>query len=375
MTARDTAEYINNKANISHVDEMDVILLAIKGCFPAFNYLRYVGSTSDKWGRNLYKINGIKGLYEDIGILDVQKLANHLINDRSVFSQEHCEKSSFSIVKHFKTKELNDPRYELIFDTRIILGDIENNANNHYAANFYSINTPYSELNAEGIFNGIIKSPFIKPLKELHTPTPYLLEKELNRFFLFKGEEYPYFLETFTVNLFDSAFFTVDMPVQICYQIYQEQSDIFDEENIGDIFFFYREHIDELIEKTYLNNQTADSQSEEKDKRIAELEQQLEELKQKLAQATQSPTVGNSQNYNPTERNTHLQMIAILAEELAKSKNGKYLKKSTGLPNHLNLSELLERLAKEIEIEAVTAKSVDTYRKRLGEASQYYKGD
>ncbi len=368
MTARDTAEYINNKANISHVDEMDVILLAIKGCFPAFNYLRYVGSSSDKWGRNLYKINGIKGLYEDIGILDVQKVADHLINDRSVFSQEHCEKSSFSIVKHFKTKELNDPRYELIFDTRIILGDIEHNANNHtdygYTANFYSINTPYSELNAEGIFNGIIKSPFINPLKELHTPTPYLLKKELNRFFLFKGEEYPYFLETFTVNLFDSAFFTVDMPVQICYQIYQEQSDIFDEENIGDIFFFYHKHIDEFIEKTYLNNQTADSQSEEKDKRIAELEQQLEELKQKLAQATQSPTVGNSQNYNPTERETHLQIIYGLVEKLTK-KDINHSKYQRG--NNINKSSIARDLADEAQGRFINPRDAEGFRNRLTE--------
>ena len=77
--------------------------------------------------------------------------------------------------------------------------------------------------------------------------------------------------------------------------------------------------------------------------------------------------------YNQTERNTHLQMIAILAEELAKAKGSKYLK-SNNLPNNLQISELLAALAKEIEIEALTAKSVDTYRKRLNEISQFYKG-
>ena len=66
-------------------------------------------------------------------------------------------------------------------------------------------------------------------------------------------------------------------------------------------------------------------------------------------------------------------MIAILAEELAKAKGSKYLK-SNNLPNNLQISELLAALAKEIEIEALTAKSVDTYRKRLNEISQFYKG-
>lgn len=78
--------------------------------------------------------------------------------------------------------------------------------------------------------------------------------------------------------------------------------------------------------------------------------------------------------YDQTERITHLQTIAILAEELAKLKGGRYLKKSTNLPNHLHISELLERLSKEIEVETLKARSAGTYRKRLAEASKYYKG-
>lgn len=78
--------------------------------------------------------------------------------------------------------------------------------------------------------------------------------------------------------------------------------------------------------------------------------------------------------YNQTERETHLQMIAILAEELAKLKGGRY-KKANGLPNNLVISTLIYERAKEIEIEALTAKSADTYRKRLTEISKYYKGE
>ena len=77
--------------------------------------------------------------------------------------------------------------------------------------------------------------------------------------------------------------------------------------------------------------------------------------------------------YHPSERTTHMQMIAILAEELARAKGGKYLK-AKKFPNNLQLSELLGVLAKEIEIEALTAKSPETYRRRLTEISQFYKG-
>ena len=95
--------------------------------------------------------------------------------------------------------------------------------------------------------------------------------------------------------------------------------------------------------------------------------QEINEEEQKEIEQQEQP------KYNPTERTTHLQMIAILAEELARAKSGKYLKAS-GFPNNLQLSELLGVLAKEIEIEALTAKSPETYRSRLTEISKFYKG-
>ncbi|HDR1069719.1 TPA: hypothetical protein QB323_002053, partial [Pasteurella multocida] len=269
-------------------DEMDVILLAIKGCFPAFNYLRQVGYSDNQWERNLYKINGVRGLYEDVG-LDIQGIADDLINDRAIFSEEDCEKKRFSILKIFKVEELNDPRYEMVFDTRIVLTNIKYLENNHtdygYTARFGSISTPYSELDINGIFNGIIESPFIIPLRNLHTPTPHLLEKELDRFFLFKNGKHPDFLDELDVNLFDSVFFKVKLPMQICYQVHREQNDIFEEENISDIFFFFRDHIDEFIEnrktKSVRLPQITDQnvKIDELQSKIAELEKELQDRK------------------------------------------------------------------------------------------------
>lgn len=83
----------------------------------------------------------------------------------------------------------------------------------------------------------------------------------------------------------------------------------------------------------------------------------------------------STKDYHPIERETHLQMIAILAEELAKISNTAKYRKASGLPNHSAISELISMRAKEIEIEALTSKSVDTYRRRLTEVSKFYKGE
>ncbi|MDH2998671.1 hypothetical protein A1D22_02585 [Pasteurellaceae bacterium LFhippo2] len=92
--------------------------------------------------------------------------------------------------------------------------------------------------------------------------------------------------------------------------------------------------------------------------------------------STFSDTVGNTPNerkYNPIERTTHLQMIAMLAEELAK--HCKKYRKANGLPNNYQLAQMLEETAKEISLEHLTPKSLDGYRRRLTEISKYYKGE
>lgn len=86
-------------------------------------------------------------------------------------------------------------------------------------------------------------------------------------------------------------------------------------------------------------------------------------------------TIGYKANekYNHTERETHLQIIAILAEEIAKQ--AKKYKKPNGIFNNLAIAKLIENRAKEIEIESLKAKSIESYRKRLAEAKKYYTGE
>lgn len=116
--------------------------------------------------------------------------------------------------------------------------------------------------------------------------------------------------------------------------------------------------IDQQKEECKQLNQTILTQKQH----IAELEQQLEELKQKLAQATQPTTVGNSQNYNPTERETHLQMIYGLTCLLSKKEinHQRYIR-----GNNINKSMIASDLERELQGIFTTPKTAEGFRNRL----------
>lgn len=101
---------------------------------------------------------------------------------------------------------------------------------------------------------------------------------------------------------------------------------------------------------------------QEKADRIAELEQQLEELKQKLAQSTQPPIVSNSQSYNPTERETHLQMIYGLTCLLSKREinHQRYIR-----GDNINKSMIASDLERELQGIFITPKTAEGFRNRL----------
>lgn len=261
MTAKSSADYINTELNTNSYTDLDVIFLAIKQNFPAFNYLRYIGKSNKGQSGNIYKINGIKGLYEEVTPLDLNGLASYLVNDDSLFSDEDRSKGGFSLVKYIKTEDYNDPFFELFFDTKLVFSGVEYDGNNDtdygYIAHFSSISTTFSRLNAHGEFNGVIRSPFIDMMSPLHFPIAELLRSELERFFTFKDYTVPHNLVTFDTKLFDSVLFEVEMPLQFCNEIYDEQIDIFEEENIDEIFLFYRPHLDEFINN--IKNKCQDS--------------------------------------------------------------------------------------------------------------------
>ncbi|UXN34631.1 hypothetical protein N8E86_11375 [Avibacterium paragallinarum] len=74
-------------------------------------------------------------------------------------------------------------------------------------------------------------------------------------------------------------------------------------------------------------------------------------------------------SYNDDERNTHLQMIAVLAEEVAK------LSKSYRWGNNINklkIAELISTRSQEIEIESLKSRSVETYRQKLVKVAKFY---
>lgn len=102
---------------------------------------------------------------------------------------------------------------------------------------------------------------------------------------------------------------------------------------------------------------------------------ELEELQSAINQnlkkteppPTKTETATIADNYNPTERETHLQAIATLSFELAKCKS--VFATSIGKPKQATIAEILE---KEAKVLFANPKSKDTYRKRLGEALNTY---
>ncbi|QBQ63867.1 hypothetical protein EXH44_06280 [Actinobacillus indolicus] len=132
--------------------------------------------------------------------------------------------------------------------------------------------------------------------------------------------------------------------------------------------FMTRCSLEDFINKMPFPDKFKESQTDEiistLNQRITELEQQLEELKQKLAQATQSPTVDNSQNYNPTERETHLQIIYGLVEKLTK-KDINHSKYQRG--NKINKMAIANDLERELQGLFITPKTAEGFRNRLTE--------
>lgn len=353
MTAEEAANYVNEKRGNQEKNWLDIIFLSIKGLFPAFNYIRHVGTSTNKFQRNLYKITGVKGLYEEVDPLNLNGLADDLINNRNIFSEEDCECGKVSAVANLDTEELDDPRYELFFDTKIILRNVElvgdKSTANQYIAKFGSISTRFSKLWIDGTFNGIIQSPFINYFRKMHLPIPKLLEKEMERFFLFEDNFYPYTLESIGVYLYENAFFDVFYPLQLTYNIYEEDSSIFDEENLKDIFLFYRPHIDEAIKRSDELGKIKESQYLQNTKPLG---------KDELAENVNTKY---SQRYNPTEKETHQQIIAGLVFELAK--HSSRFKRGNNI-NFLEVSRALEKHGDNFE----NKRTSEAYRRKLKEA-------
>lgn len=115
-----------------------------------------------------------------------------------------------------------------------------------------------------------------------------------------------------------------------------------------------KSRIEELNKKSISSLQT---------NRIAELEQQLEELKQKLEQSKQLPPMEeDSKSYNPTERETHLQMIYGLSCLLSKREinHQRYIR-----GGNINKSMIASDLERELQGIFTTPKTADGFRKRL----------
>ncbi|MXN89023.1 hypothetical protein [Pasteurella canis] len=109
-----------------------------------------------------------------------------------------------------------------------------------------------------------------------------------------------------------------------------------------------------LAERLVMQQQIAELQN-----RIAELEKEIESLKKSDIE---------SSKYNPTERETHLQAIAILALRYAEQ-NESRLMTDTGKIKKSSIAKILKDESAEL---FTTPKSAETFRPRIAEAIKFY---
>ncbi|MGC7590385.1 hypothetical protein ACPWUF_07875 [Bisgaard Taxon 46] len=118
------------------------------------------------------------------------------------------------------------------------------------------------------------------------------------------------------------------------------------------------------LNRTQAENLELKAQIEELQKKITELEK---EQQKKEIQNLSKPDIESSK-YNPTERETHLQAIAILALRYAEQ-NESRLMTDTGKIKKSSIAKILKDESTEL---FTTPKSAETFRPRIAEAIKFY---
>lgn len=249
LTAKEAASYLNFIFVKEDFTSSDVIFFAIKGSFPAYNYVRFSGISINKFQRPLYKINGIKGFFESLffnGGENFQDIGNEIINNRNLFTNEECAKcigSYKSLIRELKTEIYDDPRYELDFATTLYLNQVIRSDDNpyEYFATLQRIETKYSSLN-KGIFNGLVRSSFTEELGKLYLPSPSLVYRELYRLTSLSDPIYSTYDGIFELNIFNNVFFDISMQFQKA-DAEEEIEELESEGDFEDLFYFLKSDI------------------------------------------------------------------------------------------------------------------------------------
>lgn len=342
----------------------DILYLSSLGLFKAFNNITYVfRGVVDK---PIYKINGLKGLYKSC------------LPTQSIYFSERIEEI-IEDEKNFKTKQERVDTYWI--RTITPRNDLYKSISVEYSYfdfelyyvdfGYASVAFPSYEKDAKqyDIVKGMVESPLIKNVAERNKPQnakllTHLLLKSLDNHYAPNAD-------------FDIFFFKITEIANYSFSLepyfldHNEMSDqdlmsIYNEHNFDDVFYF---ECDELIRIfRELSNKNTDNAY---DQQIAELRSRIAELEtenQNLKKSEPQPIEQQTENYNPTERGTHLQAIAILAMRYAEQNKSTVMTEKGKIKN----SAIAEILAKEAKILFTNPKDKDTFRRRLAEALKTY---
>lgn len=360
----DEAVLLSNKFNLNFSKE-DILYLSSLDHFKAYNNIQYVYMGDVQ--KPVYKIHGLKGFFktrlETKSRLLLQELDIIRTNDSYVIDKKKEQGFSRDI---WTIKERNDLKSVLYLH-------LSNRYDDLYFIDygFASVTLPIYEerVKKHDIVKGMVESTMLSNIAIRNKPQ----NAKLFVSFLSKSLTNHYVPNSsFDIFEFNIAGI-IDYPFSLEPYIlsYKEKEDddlleLYNEYNFDEIFYFKHtdllEYFQKIIDKEEKIQKSYQYQTElitELQGRIAELEKEIESLKKSDIE---------SSKYNPTERETHLQAIAILALRYAEQ-NESRLMTDTGKIKKSSIAKILKDESAEL---FTTPKSAETFRSRIAEAIKFY---
>ena len=365
MGSQETAEYINNKTGRDDITKWDVLFLSSKGIFSTYSHLSFVCFDRFNKHRSLYKVSGLRYVWENIGSSPVKEIcATYLSKNERYF--ETLFKGGTRLTGFLSLHNKQEGIKHISIDTYKKQGqhNLTNIRNSFFSAEFSYDN---KESIGKEIYNGICRSNILSNLAHYRDPTTDIFQKTLLDALESRNGKY---IDLFNVIEFypfqdiDDFYISLQYAYDDADKLEDDRIEIDTKNNIEQLFLFHRDEIDEYIKKLTKNEVEEEKIIENLRTRITELESQLQVQKESAVDS--EPVLGNAKAYDVRERETHLLIIGALSNLLAENKQ-KYQKGNGGI-NQSAISKDIETEIIELLQPATKTRTIDTIRPRIRES-------
>ncbi|QLB19567.1 hypothetical protein [Mannheimia granulomatis] len=245
LSLAEASDFVKSKG--LNLEEWDLIFLASKGEFRAFNNIYSIPRFNDS--NPLYKINGLKGVFESIietQLLDVTERITKALTDSNI---EVLQSSNgYKDILLLKDKQ-----------TKI---EVEVSYNPYGEFHFSELRYPYASVyfpvfdglgKQFDIINGMVESRMLEDISSknfLNSKLFYkMLQKSLNNYYVVNSP-----LDHFYFKLKEIIFYPIGLqPYYISSDELSNNNDlkeIYDEEDFSNIFYFQKEELEAYINKS-----------------------------------------------------------------------------------------------------------------------------